>query len=84
MFLGELAVQDPLFLPGRLNVEIRADATLLHDQPAVCDQSTGRDTNRWRLRLPTTAPADLETEPPRLLTALVKVVLQSLLSDDSC
>lgn len=38
----------------------------------------------WRLRLPTAAPADLETEPPRLLTALVKVVLsQSLLSDEA-
>ncbi|WP_329333946.1 hypothetical protein OG866_11470 [Streptomyces sp. NBC_00663] len=84
VFLGELAVADPLFLPGRLSVEIRADATLPHDLPAVCDQSTDRDTNRWRLRLPTTAPADLETEPSRLLTALVKVVLsQSLLSDEA-
>ncbi|MFF3459706.1 hypothetical protein ACFYXH_36505 [Streptomyces sp. NPDC002730] len=84
VFLGELAVGDPLFLPGSLSVEIRADATLPHDQPAVCDQSADRDTNRWRLRLPTTAPADLETEPSRLLTALVKVVLsQSLLSDEA-
>ncbi|GGY71126.1 hypothetical protein GCM10010326_76660 [Streptomyces xanthochromogenes] len=84
VFLGELAVEDPLFLPGSLSVEIRADTTLPHDQPAVCDQNADRDTNRWRLRLPTIAPADLETEPSRLLTALVKVVLsQSLLSDEA-
>ncbi|MET8631780.1 hypothetical protein [Streptomyces sp. NPDC004680] len=82
VFLGELAVEDALFLPGNLSVEIRADATLPHDQPAVCDQSADRDTNRWRLRLPTTAPADLETEPSRLLTALVKVVLSQLLLSD--
>ncbi|MFI7368221.1 hypothetical protein ACIBO4_39380 [Streptomyces sp. NPDC050149] len=84
VFLGELATQDPLFLPGRVSIEIRADATLLHDQPAVCGQSAERDTNRWRLRLPTGAPADLEAEPPRLLTALIKVVLsQSLLSNEA-
>ncbi|MFK4688199.1 hypothetical protein RKD22_001134 [Streptomyces pristinaespiralis] len=84
VFLGELAVQDPLFLPGRLAVEIRADAALPHDQPAVCDQAADRDTNRWMLRLPTADPADLETEPARLLTALVSVVLsQSLLSDEA-
>ncbi|WP_392757222.1 hypothetical protein [Streptomyces sp. LN590] len=84
VFLGELATQDPLFLPGRLSVEVRADTTAPHDQPAVCDQSTDRNTNRWRLHLPTAAPADLETEPPRLLTALIRVVLsQSLLSDEA-
>ncbi|MEU6320678.1 hypothetical protein [Streptomyces sp. NPDC047009] len=84
VFLGELAVGEPLFLPGSLSVEIRAGATLPHDQPAVCDQSADRDTNRWRLRLPTAAPADLETESSRLLIALVKVVLsQSLLSDEA-
>ncbi|MET9104057.1 hypothetical protein [Streptomyces antibioticus] len=80
VFLGELATQDPLFLPGRVSVEIRADATLPHDRPVVCD----RDTNRWRLRLPTAEPADLEPEPSRLLTALIRVVLsQSLLSDEA-
>ncbi|MGW6971874.1 hypothetical protein [Streptomyces sp. NPDC054952] len=82
VFLGELATQETLFLPGRVSVEIRADDALPHDQRAVCGQSAERDTNRWRLRLPTAAPADLEAEPPRLLTALIKVVLsQSLLSD---
>jgi hypothetical protein len=84
VFLGELATWDPLFLPGRLSVEIRADTALAHDQPAVCDQSTDRDTNRWRLRLPTAASAGLETDPSHLLTALIKVVLsQSLLSDEA-
>ncbi|MFE2326909.1 hypothetical protein ACFXD5_23800 [Streptomyces sp. NPDC059385] len=84
VLLGELAVGEPLFLPGHLSVEICADATLPHDQPAVCDQSAERHTNRWRLRLPTASPADLETEPPRLLITLVKVVLsQSLLSDEA-
>ncbi|WP_327742856.1 hypothetical protein OHO28_51230 [Streptomyces europaeiscabiei] len=82
VFLGELAPQEPLFLPGRVSVEIRVDDALPHVQPAVCEQSAERDTNRWRLRLPAGAPADLEAEPPRLLTALIKVVLsQSLLSD---
>lgn len=84
VFLGELAVQDPLFLPGRLAVEIRADTALPHDQPAVCDQAADRDTNRWMLRLPTADPADLETEPARLLSALVSMVLsQSLLSNEA-
>ncbi len=84
VFLGELATQDPLFLPGRLSVEIRADTTLSPDQPAVCEQTADRDTKRWRLRLPTADPADLETEPSRLLAALIKVVLsQSLLSDEA-
>ncbi|MFI6254191.1 hypothetical protein [Streptomyces sp. NPDC051016] len=84
VFLGELATQDPLFLPGRVSIEIHADATLPHNQPAVCDQSADRGTNRWRLRLPTAVSADLETEPSRLLNALVKVVLsQSLLSNEA-
>ncbi|SFL67342.1 hypothetical protein SAMN05192584_1249 [Streptomyces pini] len=84
VFLGELATQDPLFLPGRLSVEIRADTTLSHDQPAVCEQSADRDTNRWRLRLPAADPVHLETEPSRLLTALIRVVIsQSLLSDEA-
>ncbi|MGW8987810.1 hypothetical protein ACWGQ9_34820 [Streptomyces parvus] len=84
VFLGELAIQDPVFLPGRLSVEIRTDTALPHDQPAVCDQSADRDTNRWRLRLPTAASADLETEPSHLITVLIEVVLsQSLLSDEA-
>ncbi|KUL53280.1 hypothetical protein [Streptomyces sp. NRRL S-1521] len=84
VFLGELATQDPLFLPGRVSIEIRADATLPHDQPADCGQSAERGTNWWRLRLPTGGPADLEAEPPRLLTTLTKVVLsQSLLSNEA-
>ncbi|MBY8864478.1 hypothetical protein [Streptomyces sennicomposti] len=89
VFLGELATQDPLFLPGRVSVEIHADANLPHDQPAACHHSAERDINRWRLRLhagrlPAGAPADLETEPSRLLTVLIKVVLsQSLLSDEA-
>ncbi|MFM9736103.1 hypothetical protein ACKI2C_00490 [Streptomyces brasiliscabiei] len=84
VLLAELAIQDPLFLPGRVSAEIRADATLPHDQPAVCEQSAERDTNRWTLRLPTADPADMETEPSRLLTTLIRVVLsQSLLSDEA-
>ncbi|MEU4154256.1 hypothetical protein, partial [Streptomyces sp. NPDC026659] len=51
VFLGEFATQDPLFLPGRVSVDIRADGALPHNQPAVCEQSAERDTNRWRLRL---------------------------------
>ncbi|MFJ2232179.1 hypothetical protein [Streptomyces halstedii] len=84
VFLGELAAQDPLFLPGSLSIEIRADATLHQDQPAVCDHSADRDTNRWRLRLPTAAPAHLEPDPSHLFTALIEVVIsQSLLTDEA-
>ncbi|MER7050288.1 hypothetical protein [Streptomyces jumonjinensis] len=84
VLLGELATLEPLLLPGRVSAEVRADPTLPHDQPAVCDQTADRDTNRWRLRLTTANLADLETEPPRLLTALIRVVLsQSLLSDEA-
>lgn len=80
VFLGELATQDPLLLPGSISIDIHADPALPHDRPAVCDQSADRSTNGWRLRLPASAPADLETAPSHLLTALVKVVLsQSLL-----
>ncbi|MGW7244219.1 hypothetical protein [Streptomyces sp. NPDC054804] len=43
VFLGELATQELLFLPGRVSIEIRVDATLSQDQPAVCGQSAERE-----------------------------------------
>lgn len=84
VFLGELATQDPLLLPGSISVVVHADPALPQDQPAVCDQDADAAGNRWRLRLPTAAPVDLQTAPSRLLTAVVKVVLsQTLLSDQA-
>ncbi|MEV7797045.1 hypothetical protein AB0O68_34590 [Streptomyces sp. NPDC087512] len=83
VFLAELALQDPLFLPGRLTAEVRVDATLQHDQPVACEQVPDPDINRWTLRLPPAAPVDLQPDPSRLIAAVVQVALsQSLLADE--
>jgi hypothetical protein len=84
VFLGELATQDPLFLPGSISIDIHADPALPQDHAAVCNHDASPVGNRWRLQLPAAAPGDLRQGPSQLLSAVVKVVLsQTLLSDQA-
>ncbi|MFI1928671.1 hypothetical protein [Streptomyces sp. NPDC020377] len=84
VLLAELALHDPVFLPGRLTAEIRVDTTVPRDRPAACEQVTDPDTNRWTVCLPTADPADLHAEPSQLIAALIRVVLsQSLLPHEA-
>ncbi|TFV29877.1 hypothetical protein E4K10_45875 [Streptomyces sp. T1317-0309] len=84
VFLADLATQDPLFLPGRLTIAVCADTALTHDQPAVCEQATDPEINRWTLRLPPVDRPGAARKPTHLLTAVVTVVLsQSLLPDEA-
>ncbi|MEU6348353.1 hypothetical protein ABZ896_03400 [Streptomyces sp. NPDC047072] len=84
VLLAELARYDPLFLPGRLAVEVHADAATAPDQPADCEQTTDADTNRWTVRLTGADHLQPETAHTQLLGAAAQVLLsQSLLPDEA-
>ncbi|MEU3907173.1 hypothetical protein AB0F20_25705 [Streptomyces goshikiensis] len=84
VLVAELAMRDPLFLPGRLAVEVHADTAVTHDQHYGCEQITDSDANQWILRLVAAGSQDLEAALADVTAAAVSVLLsQSLLPHEA-
>ncbi|WP_145504066.1 hypothetical protein [Streptomyces sp. CFMR 7] len=84
VLVAEMATRDPLFLPGRLAVEIHADTAAVSHRYERCRQVADPDATRWIVRLAAVDGQDLEAGLNDLTAAAVSVLLsQSLLPDEA-
>ncbi|MFD9335017.1 hypothetical protein ACFWBF_11520 [Streptomyces sp. NPDC060028] len=82
VLIAEMATRDPLFLPGRLVVEVHAETAATSDRHDSREQVADPDVNRWLVRLSAVGSQGPEAGLEDLTAAAVSVLLsQSLLRD---
>ena len=79
VLLVELAVRDPLFLPGEIDVEVCLPEPGHPSAPVPQPRPGGSCASHWLVYAPTTAGDDTEQEQARLLSTLVEILITQAL-----
>jgi hypothetical protein len=74
VLMVELALRDPLFLPGEIDVEVQVREPG-HSQAPVSKAQPNRSSSRWLVYAPAVTPDDIEREHVRLMSTLVEILI---------
>ncbi len=75
VLLVDLAVRDPLFLPGDIEVEVQTREPGHTDTPAAEPRPGGPRSSHWLVHVPATAGDDVQQQHVDLLSMLVQILI---------